>query len=425
MSPHDVHTMELRLWITVAGGTISVAAGVIMMATYRRYRQQLTNPYNDLFILGLGGMQWLQSIQFVFFAVIHLSRLHDFSGPLCAANAMLDQFFNFAGQVFALGFMVSLFTLRGHFDCCFRSSLSLSEQSRGTTMPYSRAEHFLHRSYGSQLSAVDGGVSTPRPLNAIGRRQSCCAATNVTRIAWSLAAVVGGLGTTAWMSAVVMQDVNEAPVAHQLHPENFEMGLGWCWIPNGHDTLRLFCCYILAFMTLLCGTAAAIYLFRHEVVASFRMHLMIYVRVGLLLSWLLFAYLIGAVSRFTTDRATNDNSSYVATGVFALNETFICAIFVGTERLWGPLRIAVQNRFRGEPEELPGNGFSSCVNHLLLMEVEGVPLPMCVTSAETTRYRFESDATGGIGGSMSNRNFLEERESLVASSCFVTNDRLM
>ncbi|CUG89168.1 transmembrane protein, putative [Bodo saltans] len=440
MTVKDYDVLEVRLKITVVCGSISIIAGIFMLAVYRRYRQQLSSTLNDLYVLGLGGMQLLQTVQFVIFAVIHLHNLHDYSGIACAANAMLDQFFNFSGQMFALGFSATLFTLRGHFDCCTHKSLSLTQQSRGSFLPLSRSQHFLQRNYGSKLEEpqhhddaffTSPSVITPRggggevhpveraPLSSLGDGA-------LARIVWTVLAIAGGLGTTVWMSVVVMQNVDAAPEDHVVHPTNFEIGLGWCWIPNGYDTLKLFCCYLLAFMTLLSGITAIIFLLRHEVGSSYQLHLMIYVRVGLLLSWLLFAYLIGAVSRFTKDHTATEQSSYVATALYTLNETFVVAIFLWTERMWSPLRNAFTHRFKNAPEELPGNGFSSCVNHLMLMVVEGVPLPTTnVASQENSRWRFDDSEAGGVDYSANSRRYLSsQRESLVITS-HATTEALM
>jgi hypothetical protein len=438
---HINAVLEARLWITVTCGSISILAGILMLVVYQRYRQQLSSTLNHLYVFGLGGMQLLQTIQFVVFAAIHLDNLDDYTGPMCAANAMLDQFFNFSGQMFGLAFTFTLFTLRGHFDCCTHKSLSMSQQARASFLPLSRSEHFHQRDYGSHLDdpqhsrhdadfAIGGTTAlTPRQGARLEERAplSHLASGDISKIAWSVLAIAGGLGTTIWMSAVVMQDVDAAPEPHVLNPKNFEIGLGWCWIPNdGFDVLKLFCCYLFAFLTLLSGIAAIVFLLRHEVGSSYQLHLMIYVRVGLLLGWLLFAYLIGAVSRFTKDRTANEHSSYVATVLFTLNETFLVLIFFSTERLWTPLWKAMTARWRGGPEELPGNGFSGSVNHLLLMEVKGVPLPSGFASQEHSQWRFDegSDATG-VDYSANSRRFLpSQRESLVVTS-YATTEALM
>jgi hypothetical protein len=434
-TPHSNAVLEARLYLTVICGSVSILAGLSMLVVYRRYRQQLSSTLNHLYVFGLGGMQLLQTMQFVVFAAIHVSHLDDYTGPMCAANAMLDQFFNFTGQMFGLAFTFTLFTLRGHFDCCTHKSLFLTQQARASFLPLSRSEHFYQRDYGSHLDnphhSRDSAIAalTPRRGARLEERAplSHLASGDISKIAWSVLAIAGGLGTTIWMSVVVMQDVDAAPEPHVLNPKNFEIGLGWCWIPNdGFDVLKLFCCYLLAFLTLLSGIAAIVFLLRHEVGSSYQLHLMIYVRVGLLLGWLLFAYLIGAVSRFTKDRTANEHSSYVATVLFTLNETFLVLIFFSTERLWTPLWTAVKAGWRGGPEELPGNGFSGSVNHLLLMEVKGVPLPSGFASQEHSQWRFDdgSDATG-VDYSANSRRFLpSQRESLVVTS-YATTEALM
>lgn len=94
--------------------------------------------------------------------------------------------------------------------------------------------------------------------------------------------------------------------------------------------------------------------------------------------------------------------------------------------MWSPLRSAFTHRFNNAPEELPGNGFSSCVNHLMLMVVEGVPLPTTnVASQENSRWRFDDSEAGGVDYSANSRRYLSsQRESLVITS-HATSEALM
>jgi hypothetical protein len=412
-SAADMLATKIRLGITVGGGCVSAVAGIVMLVAYRRYHAHVVNHFNNLYVLGMGGFGLIQSISAAIFAAIHLTQLEDYSAAACIVNASVQQFCSFGGQVFALAFIVSLVMLRGTLcDGCFKSSVSVVEVMRRQQRPKTR---LLSRT--SQSGSLPGTPRSPAPLPRDVVTSSAALTTPRTRLVplledaasregihlsssetfysdptcwsshrglvpwiWPVAAVLGGTITTIVMLVVVVQDPLEKPSVGPIEdPKNFQVLLGWCWIPDNHNQLRFWCSYFLSVVTFVMAVTALVVLGRFEAGITWGLHANVYLRLISLCIYIAVAYLLGAVSIFTSDAGITRYVGYAATAVFTLGEAWIAFVFLATERVF------VQFFVDRSAATVPGNGFSRAINHLLVITVEGAYVPSSVNRFPTSR----------------------------------------
>lgn len=422
--------MKIRLGITVAGGCFSVACGVVMLVAYHRYRAHVYNHFNNLYVLGIGGFGLVQSISSAVFAAIHLTQLEDYSAAACIVNASFQQFFSFGGQVFAFAFIIALLMLRGTLcDGCYKSSVSVVEVVRHQTpRPKSWLGWGSRNSLSGSQAAVpptgESGPSTPRSPALISREATMSSGALVTprtrlvpppdgehvpstpaallhqtssetfyseptfwtshkdmvRWLWPIVAVLGSTITTVVMLVLVVQDASVPPsVGPVADPQNFQVLLGWCWIPDNHEQLRFWCAYFLSIVTFVTAIAALVVLGRFEAGVTWGLHANVYLRLLSLSLYIALAYFLGAVSIFTNDAGITRYVGYAATAVFTLGEAWIAVVFLATERVF------LQFFLEPHATTAPGNGFSRAINHLLTVAVEGAYVPSSVNRFHTSR----------------------------------------
>ncbi len=182
------------------------------------------------------------------------------------------------------------------------------------------------------------------------------------------------------MCVVVVQDVHASPRVGESQPPTFELALGWCWIPKHHKLLRFLCCYILSLSAAVAIVILFAVFFYYEFGASMQTHGMVYAR---LISLFLYAVLVYALSS-AAQSLGDDALKSVATFFIGLFGMAIALIFLRTEKAILPL-------LRGD-SDLPGDGFSTSLNHLLMMAVDGVTIPPS-TSVSQRRFLPPTEAS--------------------------------
>jgi hypothetical protein len=296
--------MLTHAYITLAGGFLSLIFSTVMFFAYLKYHQSVRSFYNDLYVLGIGTAQCVQALQMIIFALFVVKG--SFSGLECNASAILNQFSDATAQLLTAGFALALLMLRsGDFK-------------------------------------------------AIG-----CTPSRLMRLFCPGMALAFAFATTLLMLISLHREF-AGSVTY------FEMSLGWCWVPDGHTTLRIVCAYGPASVTF-CVSLVTLLTLRswsyHT--ASMAQHAPVYMRLGCLMAFVLVAYLGGSIARFGGEKVSRI-ASLLACFMFPAAGMFISVIFLATESLFRPL-------FTGK-EWVPSMGFSGAVNSIVQGEVVGVPV---------------------------------------------------
>ena len=324
--------MLTHAYVTLAGSCLSLVFASTMFFAYWKYHRMLKSSYNDLYVFGIGSVQTMQAAQMIVFACFVISG--QFTGRECNFSALLDQLFDSAAQILTVGFSFSLLMLRsGDFT-------------------------------------------------SIG-----CTPSRLMRLLWPCLAVTGSVISTAVMYKRLSDKYSRSVTF-------FEMNLGWCWVPDGENTLRIGCAYGLAGVTV--GSALLTLLILRSWsyrTSSVAQHLPVYIRLVSLMVFVLVAYLGGSIARFGGN-AKRDVATVLSCFMFPAAGFFVSLIFLISESLVVPLLTGA--------ECVPSTGFSGAVNCIVQGEVVGVPHDDCSTWSEAINANEQSGLLGAVYFSSSN-----------------------